>query len=474
MRKVAAYILERTEGLEWLEARTAEGERLQGVVDAWLKTKGGSPTAAGAGTFKALDGSEATYIATEARDGDRSWRMVELSEVTPEGRKFVTSVSVTVGASKVVVFITMAVGAVETSISRVDHDARCPQVVRNLLDLELPGPWRHGASRLLPLSKVDGPDEGETLALELLNEERTVPFVVVSRTAGHPALPRLDEELARDLRGLANVYSIDEEASWALTDYLRHPLSTHSGGLRIYWPGLSMKSDPFEHQLWTGAKLQGLQDDPQAGLKRLRRKVRGIIMGASAASVVRPSEIDDIRNATTRAEYASLQAKAKALEELKAKATSLEELQVLAEQHADLYAADNAQLRQQLEERDVRLEDLEDQLKRAETENQNLRVQLQYASSASSDEELAPDAPEVEEANEFPEPGEIRFYKKHHDIPSRDVMLRIADCAHSTWQGAAGADKAKKGIAHLEGTNEWKTVQHCGTCKGGGVWRVKW
>ena len=91
-----------------------------------------------------------------------------------------------------------------------------------------------------------------------------------------------------------------------------------------------------------------------------------------------------------------------------------------------------------------------------------------------SDGEVAPNTPESKEANECPTPGEVRFYKKHHDIPSRDVMLRISDCTHAAWQGAAGADKAKKGIAHLEGTNEWKTVQHCGTCKGGGVWRVKW
>jgi len=50
----------------------------------------------------------------------------------------------------------------------------------------------------------------------------------------------------------------------------------------------------------------------------------------------------------------------------------------------------------------------------------------------------------------------------------------VGDCGHNSWQGANKADKAKKGIAKLEGTEAWRLVQHCGKCTGGGFWRVEW
>lgn len=73
--------------------------------------------------------------------------------------------------------------------------------------------------------------------------------------------------------------------------------------------------------------------------------------------------------------------------------------------------------------------------------------------------------------------GEVRFYKKHHCTPSRDVMIRVNDCGHNRWTSATSAtsaDKARKGILRLERRETLRTLHHCGTCQGGGVWRVKW
>lgn len=178
MQRVAAYILERTEDLQWPDARKAEGERLRTVIESWLKRKGAS-SVDGCGTYAAVDGSDVSHQVTTAIDGARSWRMFELSEVTREGRKFVTSVSVTVGNKNVVVYVTMEVGTVATSVTRIEVDPKCPQVVRDLHSQ--PGGWFHGASRLCVLSQVAGFDAGESLALELQNQERTIRFVVVSR-----------------------------------------------------------------------------------------------------------------------------------------------------------------------------------------------------------------------------------------------------------------------------------------------------
>lgn len=468
MQTVAAYILERTEDLQWPDARKAEGDRLRAVIEAWLKSKGAS-SVDGTGTYAAVDGSDASYQVTTAVDGERSCRMFELSEVTPEGRRFVTSISVTVGHKNVVVFVTMEVGSVATSITRIEVDPKCPKVVRDLL--ARPGKWFHGASRLCGLSQVDGFDAGETLALEIQNKERTIPFVVVSRVLGTTALPKLDEKLADDLAGVANVYSIDEDASWALTDVLRKPLSTYGGAVRVYWPRLGGNDDPFRHQLWTATRLQGIDADSKIALQRIRRQVRTIIMWASAASVVRPSEVDEIRGAAARSEYVALQAKASALEDLKAKASSLAEFKDIA----DSYAADNDKLRHELAARNTELDRLRDEVRRLKADKQALIFQLEQAKASAETVEVEPDAPEQDDADQPPAPGEARFYKKTHSKPAYDVFVRVADCGHTAWQGAAKADKAKKGLARLLGDHrEWKSLQHCGSCTGGGRWKVQW
>ncbi|MDI1452188.1 hypothetical protein [Polyangium sp. 6x1] len=459
MQKVAAYLLERTEDLQTPGARKAEGDRIRKVIEAWLRSKGAASVER-AGTYAAVDGSDASYRVTTASDGDRSWTMFELTEVTKEGRRFVTTVSVTVGNKHVVVFVTMEVGSVSTLITRIDVDPRCPKVVRELL--EQPGPWHHGASRLRVLSVVSGFDAGQSLAQEIQNVSRTIPFVVVSTIAGQTALPKLDAKLASDLAGVANVYTVDEDASWALTDTLRKPFSCYGGAVRVYWPRLSSQDEPYRHQLWTAARLQGLEDDEQFALDRIRRQVRTVIMRASAASVVRPVEIDDIRGAAARAEYATLKANANSLDDFKAL--------------ADSYAADNDTLRRDLAARDKELEQFRGEVQRLEAEKRALLYHLGQANAHSEDgAEVEPDRPEDDDGAQPPTRGDVRFYKKRYDTPTHDVLVRVADCGHNSWQSSARADKARKGLIRLEGgTREWRVMQHCGTCTGGGMWRVQW
>lgn len=73
-----------------------------------------------------------------------------------------------------------------------------------------------------------------------------------------------------------------------------------------------------------------------------------------------------------------------------------------------------------------------------------------------------------------PKKGEVRFYKKLGSGGGRDKLVRVNGCRHRSWQPAKKADQAKKGIARLEDRDDWKTLQHCGSCCGGGMWRVEW
>jgi chromosome segregation ATPase len=143
---------------------------------------------------------------------------------------------------------------------------------------------------------------------------------------------------------------------------------------------------------------------------------------------------------------------------------------------ADSYAADNDKLRRDLAARGSELEQLRGEVQRLESEKQVLRFHLRQA-KASQDEvaELEPDAPEQDEGEQPPSSGEVRFYKKVHSTRTHDVLKRVNDCGHTSWQSAEKADKAKKGIARLVGERtEWKSFQHCGSCTGGGMWRVRW
>jgi hypothetical protein len=462
MQKVAAYLLERRDGMEWTDARRGEAAKILSAVEDWLREKGALDVAGGSGTYVAVDHSRATFEVLRAQDGDRSWAMYRLTEVTPDGRRFDASVSVTAGLNAVIVYGTLEVGSLANQISQVEVDPRCPRIVRTLI--QSPGSWYHGESTLRGLSHVTGFPAGEALALEIGYERRAVPYVVISMLDGAPALDGLDGTLAHDLAGIANVFTIDDDAGWALTDTLRKPLSCYSGAVRVYWPGCDVNDDPFRHPLWTAARLRSLDDDERSARDRFRRRLRQLIMRASAISVVRPREIDEIRNAAARAEFANLKAEAK----------SFADFGVLA----DSYAADNDRLRREVLDREEEIAKLQTEVGRLQSERETLLYHLRQAKPDAADganDNVEPDLGEDEAAPQGPPvAGEVRFYKKKFAAPAHDVMVPVGDCGHNNWQGAAKADKAKKGIAKLEGRDDWRQLQHCGKCTGGGHWRVEW
>jgi len=172
----------------------------------------------------------------------------------------------------------------------------------------------------------------------------------------------------------------------------------------------------------------------------------------------------EIRNAAIRAEFTRTKARAK----------SLEDFQALA----DSYAHDNEDLRAELLSREEEIAETQKRLAELEFKNRSLRFHLRQArpevSDDANDEDVEPDAIQDNTTATLARDGEVRFYKKRYSTQSRDVMVDVGDCGHNSWQGAAKAEKAKKGIVRFEGRGDWKTIQHCGRCEGGGMWRVRW
>ena len=148
-------------------------------------------------------------------------------------------------------------------------------------------------------------------------------------------------------------------------------------------------------------------------------------------------------------------------------ARSIEEVLRLAES----YAHDADRLRDECRSFRERVEELEAVVARLKADRASLQVHLSARGRANAI------APAVESAviAAAPVANEVRFYKKRYATPSHDVLIRVPDCGCNRWQGAHAGHKAREGIAKLEGGRmDWKTLHHCASCTGGGMWRVRW
>lgn len=154
--------------------------------------------------------------------------------------------------------------------------------------------------------------------------------------------------------------------------------------------------------------------------------------------MIRPREIDAIRDAAGR----------RTIAELRERATSREEYERLA----DSYATDNDALRAERADLRSQVEQLQSQVAKLEANCQALLAHVSPKASqtaavgAPTADDIVPNGETEDVAVGEPTPNEIRFYKKVHSRPTHDVMVRVADCGCNSWEGAHAADKARKGI----------------------------
>jgi predicted RNA-binding protein with RPS1 domain len=99
-------------------------------------------------------------------------------------------------------------------------------------------------------TRLDADGARSFAADTLLSGSRTLPVVALTTPAGS-AHPLIDpERLARELAGKAMVVVLETgDATWALSDALPKRLDVYGGAARIWWPGLTRESDPFDHVL---------------------------------------------------------------------------------------------------------------------------------------------------------------------------------------------------------------------------------
>jgi hypothetical protein len=461
VQKVAAYRLERGGRFADDAARRSERDRCLATLQHWLEWKGIADPEAEAGNYAVRGGGTGTFARTTAQEGNRTWTMLRLDE-DADGLRYAAAVSITDTGEDVIAYATLEAGPSENVIKPVRIDPHGPRIIRDLL--ALPGEWSLGLTKFHPLRKLAGTKAGIELAAQVVQSARTIPLVVLSKTWGETALPGLEEHLAHDLAGLANVVVLDEETSWGLTNALGPPqigkrLSCYSGAVRVYWPKFTVEDDPFAHPLWTADRLRAFSPDPAETRELFRFQLRRMLMQASALSVPRPAEIDAIRDAARTKQFDLLKLRAKGGEGFEEFARDFDNELAAMRRAWEEAVNENRRLSEALQTMEARLAVAES--------SASFRA---YAGPA-----IAPEGTgDAAAAEPVLQPGDITFYKKVDATERYDKMVRRGDCGHNHWQGAFKADKAEKGIERLEGRSDWKSIQHCASCTGGGVWRVRW
>lgn len=439
MRQLATYSFSSPAS----DRRTAQERHSEaiGIIEKWLHKKGAETPLEPEGFFRSRTREDQTGIYTITRHDHDGDELIEfrLDEKSNTGLDFSTSISALFSDGSTTIFCTLSASSSEAAILNAYTDARCPSVVRDLLAAH--DDWTYaGVDISRDVRVVDSEAEVAKLVEHIKDlQARKAPLVMVSEYKGEEAWTGISEKLARDLVGAAEVVRITDSGSKLLSLKVGKKHSCYLGAIRLYWPATSELEMPRSF-VWTEESLLP-EDEAEDALyaKRFQNKLRNLILSATAVSIAPPKRIKELVQQTA----------SKALHDVR---KSSEE---------------------RIEQLQAAIDDLKEKLEEAEYRNRSLSYQLQQSAilaDIGQDNEGASN----DEENDAPAKGEVRFYKKIANAGKADKMVQTKDCGHKSWQSSNGADKAKKGLARLIGSEDWKSVLHCGTCTGGGVWKVEW
>lgn len=131
--------------------------------------------------------------------------------------------------------------------------------------------------RLGPQPSVASPGGIPDLVQLLLNPARRLPVVVLTPVGESGNGPVDPGNLAFRLIGLAHVVQVTERnATLQLRDHLGQLLCVFGGALRLYWPGFSVTSNPFDHPLWLLPRIEAAERSDAGVAKRLERQLAAV------------------------------------------------------------------------------------------------------------------------------------------------------------------------------------------------------
>lgn len=445
MKSLASYLLEFECGDP--EVVRTRFDSVRGLVREWLSSKKVKDTSCDSGEFVSLSGGKkGNYIRRASRIDNGELEETVLVEPVNLDQVFQTSLSIGVRDGGCALYANLSLGSIKSIVSPVQLEQKCPKIVRNVIKAH--PDWKLGNFEIGDASAlyIDDREKADALVTLIESTERRLPIVLISEYDGEVVWGRLGEQIAFDLAGLARVYEMSEDASWVLTQKLGKLNSCYLGAVRLYWPVRGGSDQFIPSHLWTASNL--LSDDYDGGgCERFLKYVRRKVMDVAALTIELPKLYRDITRLSAREK----------LLQLEKRATDSSDVLELA----NAYANENDKLKE------------ENENLRSEIHNLVSRVEIAEAAlekrKSLTNDEIAEDGDDA-----CPVAGEVRFYKKTHSKQNYDVLVRVSDCGHNSWQGANKADKAKKGLERLLNGRTWKSLQHCGTCTGGGMWKVQW
>lgn len=462
MQVLTAYRLEAKDLTP--EIRSERALRIGQLVDSWLSSKGVEQPAAEAGSFRSLTpGATAKFSRQITRQGSDFVEELLLVERASDVQVYLTRLVVASLPTLFAVSASVVARNVGNVIAPTPFSARCPGIIRSILRDQ--GPWTlNGAPVPVGIpTRFRGDPGGTELSRLITSQDRSLPVVVISDLDADEELwEGLDKKIAFDLAGLAIVVSIDQAAAWSLSERLGRNYACYNGAVRLYWPakGQPQSANVIPNTIWTADRLLAIDPANESEAEeRFRSLLRRKVMEVAAVSIHDPREISEMLTAVRR----------KQLTDLQGKANEVDLIYKMANSYAD-----------EVETLKTELDATRDKLAATTTRAENAEALYEALKSSHAGEEakgsLPPenDEPEIEPTQELIEEGEVRFYKKRFATPKYDVLVRVADCGHNQWETTPKAEKAKKGVERLEGRDDWTTLQHCQSCQGGGMWRVKW
>lgn len=368
MRKVATYDLR----------ASAEGEAGQHcwdaicpIVEGWLDSKGTRHSQDARTVIRYRDGREADLSFTDLSGPSGRVRRWSLEEPTATGH-FRTTIHLGIIGHELMLCCELEAGNRSGYLAPTHFDPRCPRVVRDVIELDIP--WQvNGVRPTSRPARYSKSDEGQRLARLIVHPERRLPLIVVSTYERLTLHPGIEDDLARDLAGLALVALCEPDASWATTQELGHEWSCYNGAIRLYWPMAAVQGDPFKHPLWTSTRLLDHSRDTQDAARRIRSQLRRKILGLSTLTFRRDPRFPQVEREHRR-------------HLLRSKAQSPD---------ADIrqiYEEENEELNQQVGDLEFRVLELEEENSALKVDLENAQLLSQYAHGAPNEpSDILPD-----------------------------------------------------------------------------------
>lgn len=432
MRKVARYAFDVRAAA--IDAAVVWGSAQQ-LVEKWLASKGTRHEVDGLTHIEFSDGRTGTASFTHLKGGDGETVAWVVEEPT-DGGIFRTTLAVGRNEESIAASCELEAGAPASVLAPVIFDARCPQVLRDIIDLGAPWLVRDTPLSTRPL-RFDHDSGGDELGELIRRPDRALPMVVVSEDEGLVLHPGIAETMARDLAGVAIVAIATTAASWRLTNTLGVDWSCYNGAIRLYWPLPAVGDNPFRHPLWTPRRLLDGVPGTLEAARRIRTQLRRKILGLSTLTMRRHPMFDNVERAH----------RAQMLETRRKEASSQQEL-------LDLLEEDNERL-------DDENRSLKEKVALLEVDLANAQAMLEWATKESA-EEIPPDeevppvtvAAAVEKAKK--KHGSLLVFGDDVDAgiesladdagpPDKvlDYLRGLADLAAALRKGAIGATKVK-------------------------------